>query len=240
MTLGRRCVELKEQLLELRGLEKEAGETSAFQEMRDLLYGELERLRPLHMTMQLFEEKVDIELIDLPIEDAHQLSNAFGKAQSGFRADPGSMTKAAWLRDVVFSLPAFASRIKDSLTRSWEAYTSRHSPNLDVRFLEVLASVPTLASIVSDIRRLQSEVDSLRGRLPKTDQDMQTFHSKIDQLNRQWHALTGEGIPDGVITFLRDCGVSGANLDLLTDEVLDWLSVHDMTTSFCVVIRRNA
>ena len=240
MTLVERCVELNKQLLELAELEKVAGDISDFQDLKDLLDTAINPLRPLHTTVQLFKTNKEIELVNLPTGDADRLFREFTTAQSDFETDPSSITRETGLRKIIFSLPGFESNVRASLSRSWSDYTSKHSPQLDVASLEVLASIPTLKSIIDRIRFLQVDIDRLRSSLPETDTDIQNFHKKINQLKGEWQALAGEGIPESVIKFLRACGgVGGANLDLLTDEVLNWLSDRHIEESFRVVIRRN-
>lgn len=237
--LVERCVELNKQLAELAELEKKAGDISAFQEIKDLLDTGVNRLRPLHTTMQLFKAR-GIELINLPFGDADQLFRDFTKAQSDFETSPSSITRETELRKAIFSLPTFEYNLRESLSRSWHDYTSKYSPQLDVTSLEVLASIPSLKAIIESIRLLQEHIGILHSNLPEADVNIQNFHKKIDELKAKWLDLTGEGIPESVITFLRECGgVGGADLDLLTDEVRHWLIDRHIEESFRVVIRRN-
>lgn len=237
--LVERCDELNKQLVELEALEKKDTAISDFQEVRDLLDNGVNGLRPLHTTMQLFQAE-EIELINLPVEDAGRLFREFTKAQSGFETNASSITRDTELKKAIFSLPTFESNVRASLSRSWNDYTSKYSPQLDVASLDVLASIPTLKSIINSIRLLQVHIDTLRSSLPETHRDIQNFHDKIGELKAKWQDLTGEGIPESVITFLRACGgLGGANLDLLTEEVRNWLSERNIEESFRVVIRRN-
>jgi hypothetical protein len=117
---------------------------------------------------------------------------------------------------------------------AWRGWALAQIPPLDDDILAVLEQVGHAA----DVRQIRSANVGLRERLsslPVTDAAIAAFEREAADLSR---AIQGMPIPPQVRSFLLALP-RGAQLDLLTDEVRNWLRDNGLQANFVVIPRRH-
>lgn len=232
MTIINRCNTLNEKIDRYHNLSTSSDTIEIFTTRNGQISEVIRQLRPLHATWMLFR-KVGIE-VTVP-NVAFLLYRQIPEILAGYQEDPDYLKDTPVLGSALVHLELLINGLEERLNESWLQYTGSHTVSLDENLLNILGQIPELAATIRDVRTLRSKVQSHRNRLPETDADIQDFDDTVNEIRQQWSQLVGDS---NVISFLRACA-EGAPLDLLTEEVRNWLSECGIERYFNVVIRRN-
>ncbi|MFC2034891.1 hypothetical protein ACFLUJ_02085 [Chloroflexota bacterium] len=232
-----KCIETTKKITDLVQLQKDTQNYLSFQQIFEWLQDLSNRLRPLSQTTDLFLD-IGIKINDIPQERVTNLQKGFDSIFASYINDPNTLLNDPTLRATIYSsFSGLEVALRSTLEQSWRNYTSSQIIQSDMVSLDVLGNIPQFSSIISRIRELYGQINNMSNNLPKTDRDIQNFKGKTDELKEKWQNLEGEGIPEEVIAFIRACGIGGANISLLTEEVHDWLIGRGIEESFRVFIR---
>jgi hypothetical protein len=206
---------------------------------RDQLEDLVAALAPLHATYVVFRQN-EIQVDERKTKpSATRLASSFDDVQKRFADDPNCLAADTTLlrRETTVYLPRLVEHLREALRRAWLDYLAARGSIVDDDLIQVVAKVPQFAQAARAISDLRRAVNEFRERLPEQDAELREFHAKTDELGQAWATLEGDGLPGGVLRFLKAAGSTGAPVELLTAEVRRWLSERGVEGSFRVVIR---
>lgn len=155
--------------------------------------------------------------------------------KEGFANDPAFVDDPGFniQFDYVKPLGGLADSIKTAALKAWQAHVDARRERVSSDILDALRAVHEYRTIVSIVYRAQQEIDRLAAALPPNIALAEAELSKLTQQQLEaWQQLTGGALPDSVILFLRASMGEGADLRLLTPEVIDWLNSRKLDGAF--------
>jgi DNA repair exonuclease SbcCD ATPase subunit len=130
------------------------------------------------------------------------------------------------------ALRGLNAELDEHITNEWRVYTER-SRHANTQVLDVLNGIPAFAQTVQKVRVLTARLEQSRRSRPTSEEDFQNFDDLVTQVDAAWSELGSDEVPPNVERFLRAAGGrEGAPLDLLTDDVKEWLETRRIDTSF--------
>jgi DNA repair exonuclease SbcCD ATPase subunit len=130
------------------------------------------------------------------------------------------------------ALRGLNAELDEHITREWRSYTER-SRHANTQVLDVLSGIPAFKQTVQKVRVLTARIEQSRRSRPTSEEDFQNFDDLVKQVDAAWGELGSDEVPPNVEKFLRAAGgQEGATLDLLTDDVKEWLAAREINTSF--------
>ncbi|MDQ3802287.1 MAG: hypothetical protein M3416_00290 [Acidobacteriota bacterium] len=162
---------------------------------------------------------------------ANAFLNHINTVASNFNQDP------SWI--ISFNNKPFENALKglnteldEHITREWRAYTER-SRHANTQVLDVLSGIPAFAQTVQKVRGLTARLEQRRNNRPTSEEDFLNFDELVRQVDAAWSELGSDEVPPDVERFLRAAGGrEGASLDLLTEDVKEWLETRKIDSSF--------
>lgn len=125
-----------------------------------------------------------------------------------------------------------------SLRTAWERYYDAHVHELREEAIEIQLASPHVAE---ELKQLHARLRNLRGKLPTTGEDVQTFRtlvSRYDHARQEaWRSVLGDekDVPPSVQEFVRSVQDPRAcTLESLTPEILNWLKDRRLADRFRV------
>jgi hypothetical protein len=176
---------------------------------------------------------------DLPTSVSDGIRSRLGQVRSEYVRGPDSILAQQALGTIPRDLQGLAQRISAKLAASWTAYVDGQHVEISEQLLAVLDQVPDLRAATKQVRSLQVQISVRRATLPKTEPDIDALDRLVVELRLKWHQLAGDGLPTSVLAFIRGAASGGAQLELLTDEVREWLVSRGVKDAFHVVVRRT-
>lgn len=155
--------------------------------------------------------------------------------KQGFAKDPAFIDNPGFdLRfEYVQPLAGVAESVRTAALKAWQGHVATRRERVSAEILKALSAVPQYRPTVVTVQRCQAQIDQLAASLP-TDiaiADRQLI-ALADEQREAWGKLTGGELPDAVVLFLRASMGEGAELRLLTGEVLDWLNGRGLDAAF--------
>lgn len=130
------------------------------------------------------------------------------------------------------ALKGLNAELDEHIIHEWRSYTER-SRHANTQVLDVLSGIPAFAQTVQKVRGLTARLEQRRGSRPTSEEDFLNFDELVRQVDAAWSELGSDEVPPDVERFLRAAGGrEGAPLDLLTDDVKEWLEMRKINTSF--------
>jgi len=123
------------------------------------------------------------------------------------------------------------------LRAKWEQHIMENIPITNSELLNVLGRLPTFAVTVSKIKSLSDQIIIMEQDLPKDKEGIKAFDCKVEELKQAWLKIGSDEVPEGVMLFLYGAVSEGAVLNLLTDEVKQWLDLHKLNEFFVINLK---
>ncbi|SAK87911.1 hypothetical protein AWB82_06078 [Caballeronia glebae] len=232
MTLLLRAQTLSQNITALGELKKRAEQAGVFERRAEELASPAEACRKLNGCAQVLASQeirptsLDAELVRALYERVSDLIHRYaGDRNVMLDPFPNEDTRFV-LTQPLRQLP---SKAEAAMREAWANWARSRLPQIDVEVLEILGSITTLRESVGRIRNLKREAELRCSTLPEGSEDIACVLQLCTQIREEWLNLTGEGIPQGVLIFLREAGTpSGAAYSRLNAEVLEWLSAHGL------------
>lgn len=187
---------------------------------------------------ELRKRGIEVHLQD--VSSAAKMLNAHvNQIAADFEANPDAIVESGErLRREFWEMLSgggLTTAVRSTLMSAWKSHVDALLPSLNPELLETLERVPTFAPKVRQIRTLHSQARRCEERLPQSEGDFTRLTSLVSSLEKSWQGLSGEGIPDDVLAFLKAAVGDGAELDLMTPAVTEWLERHGLKKNLRVM-----
>lgn len=163
--------------------------------------------------------------------------------QQGFAKDPAFVDDPGFDLRFDYSQPlaGVADTVRAATFEAWQKHVAARRERVSADILKALSAVPQYRSIVATVQRCQTQIDQLVSVLPDNILAADKQLSELsDEQREAWQKLTGGELPNEVVLFLRASMGEGAELRLLTAEVLDWLKSRGLDSAFRIKPRQAA
>jgi hypothetical protein len=232
VNLFERVAHTRQRIHDLRALKERAARASEFEQRAQTLRGIASGLGTISTPATVMHQAgIDVSQLDrvslvgIQIK-AEQLKDFYEK-------DRNSILNPFPDQDFrqVFLAPcsALKQKTETALKEAWSIWVRGKRPAIDQEVLNVLAGVNALSRTVVSIQELLSQIARHASALPTNAEDVKEVIDSCAQADQAWHALAGDGIAPEILTFLRAAGSGiGAQYDLLTPSVLEWLDAHKL------------
>jgi hypothetical protein len=228
-----RCETLRNRIETKRQVERSAKELARFKKVRDLLAQHAGRLASLVAASDLLDA-AGVTVRPLPAVASAALVTVRTLKES-FAARPDIVVDEEQFNSVRLdrSLKAAAEALQGHLLPCWRGHALQLIPPANEAVLDALA--PAFPREVRLIRAASVKLAQAAESLPGSLEEVRSFERDATSLHAIWGRLGGGDVPQALLTFLKSAASpAGAGLELLTDEVRDWLTMHEITSSFSV------
>lgn len=234
MSLFERAQNLSLEIQEIDALKKRADQAELFEKRATALSVPADEMKKLEPAITIIAN-LDIPVLSLDHNLIDNLNRRIVDLRDRYTFDKNVMLDPFPEEDVrwVFNQPLtqLPQKVKTALLEAWENWAKKNIPEIDGDVLDILGGIVTLRESVIAVRSLKASAETICTSLPNGD-DVDQLKKLCEKISDAWHNLTGEGIPNDVLVFLRTAGSrDGARFDLLTTEVLDWLTIHGLRDS---------
>jgi len=117
--------------------------------------------------------------------------------------------------------------LRRSLAEAWGEYYQEKVTNISQDLLDALDKIGRFENSVDEIRSLKSSLEEWRRSAPSTQPDLDAFEEKAEELETTWEEISRD-LSGDIKVFLRATVSGGAPLELVTDNVREWLKKHDL------------
>ena len=238
MSLVQRVSELKDNVVQLKNAQAGFNEAKLLQsrlveitDTSDSLSEQVERLR-------LFR-KNGIELLEIP-SGIIEVNKRLTKIQERFKKEckAKNLTKGKDWEIMQSTVREIENTIKQDLLKSWKAYVSNaYSGETPHDLRKMLAPIDSNKSAFSRYKQSYDELNSLLKNIPDDNQGFEDVNIIATQLKAIYSDFDFN-VPDVVKDFLTAVGEGGASLELLSDEVRNWLSENNTYNRYTIVAKR--
>lgn len=239
MTILQRSAALAEKVRELVQAREQAARAIHFAKRAEELAGPAEELRDCAALKRLLAAQriptPGVNSLPLPwwSEMLSGLKDRYAKDQSAILSPVpnGEDVRAKFL----LPLKQLPAKVREILKSAWMEWVQAKIPAIKDDLLTVLEGIPALRSSVQKISETKRRALEKASELPRTQADIDQVLSLASQIEQAWRSLTGDGIPDEVIEFIRVAGQpGGAPVNALSPLVLDWFRQHAIDQSLRV------
>lgn len=215
-------------------IHKQVEQLHGFQTREREINGAVERMRSSMTALSAFRAR---GIASPPVSgQAEPLLERIAEVESNFRQDREWIINQRGFKPQPFfsSLESFESALRSNLSIMWSNYMTERVPHINNELLSVLSKIRDFAATVVKIRRLSSQIERWRPKIPAGEGDFIEFDALIAEVNQAWTELGSDEVPVSVLEFLKAATTGGASLELYTDEVKDWLTKRAISHSFRV------
>lgn len=229
------CKTLAVRVSEYKRLRENSVQVGRFEKVRAVLETGTKRMRPLVATVRTFRA-ANVAKVDLG-EEAKEILATLARAGTAIAECAESLIdpKVFDLAKLAKGIDALAKQLEERLLSEWLRYTGTRIPATKREVLDVLA--PAFPREVRLLRQRAGKLELARDTLPTTAEAIGEFETDVEELQLAWAQVGGGDVPAAVTSFLQAAAShSGASLDLLSDEVRDWLTDHKILASFSIKV----
>ena len=238
MSLVKRMDELKERVEKLKASQSDIDEAKRLQDclediqdVSDFLSKQVERLFVFR------NENIKLSAVPKDLEKAKKyLSNILNRFTNERIAK--NLTKGRDWKIMQQSVQDTASTINNELSTAWKDYvTSAYSGDTPNSLDNILAHTDLNMEALENYVKYYNQLNILLKSNPENNQEFKEVREVVKQLQDTYSKFNFD-VPDSVKTFLASIGEGGAELELLTKEVRDWLSTNASDNNYKIVAKR--
>ena len=218
-----------------------AGEADKFASRAKQLKSPSERLA---MLQTLAHELVDQGIAPvLPAVLIDAIAERANTHLSEFENDSKSFVEpsASLAHEFIPMLGKLETDYKHSILKAWSQHVEVLVKPLPDAVLRAIETLPAYRAQVVSLRAKHVEAEKLTKKPPElgdVESALKRINQLIDENAATWKELSGSGIPDDVLDFLRKSGaMGGVSLSEVTPSIIDWLNGRNLLTSFTVRVR---
>lgn len=238
MSLVKRMNELKERVEKLKTSQSDVDEAKRLQDclediqdVSDFLSKQVERLFVFR------NENIKLSAVPKDLEKAKKyLSNILDRFTNERIAK--NLTKGRDWKIMQQSVQDTASTINNELSIAWKNYvTSTYSGETPNSLKDIIAPTDLNLEALDNYVKNYNELNILLKSNPENKQAFKDVKEVVKQL-QDIYSKFDFNVPDSVKIFLTSIGEGGAKLELLTQEVRDWLSTKGSDNNYKIVAKR--
>lgn len=180
--------------------------------------------------------------VDFKLASKDQTRAKTEQLQQGFASDPSYVDNPGFNLQFEYLVPlgGLADSVKTAALKAWQAHVAARRERVSSEILNALRAVPEYRPIVATVQRCQDQIERLAGGLPlDVANGTQQLSALTEEQREAWRQLTGGELPESVVLFLRASMGDGAELRLLTIEVIDWLKARRLEGTFRIKPRHG-
>jgi hypothetical protein len=210
-----------------RNKQKFADNLNAFKTKQTQITDAVTTIKPSIEALRAFRKRNMLLSLDAASK-VNDILNLIAEAETNFNQDPDSILdfKAGILKS---KIDAIKKSLEQQLKECWQNYLIEKMPSTNNEVLNVMAKFNEFKHTVDEIRSYDIDIKSVN--YPKDDIEFTMLEGKIEQLNLCWKAVKSENLSEQVLQFIKDAADpnKGASLELLTDEVKDWINKYNIS-----------
>jgi len=226
-------IERSRQLIKLldqkRMLNDNLKKVAGFKTRRDEIKNLISRLEPLVKTSSAFRNN-GIGQVDVRGQ-VRAFEEIVLEVISTVKLSPKAILEAKSIIKLKDGGNNFTNDLEVKLKTLWINYTRTLLPDINNDLLDVLDRLPSFSKSVMQIRQISAEIVEFKDNLPLSEKQIDKFNKLADRMKSVWDGI--EAVSPDILNFLQNAvSSSGAPIDLLTDEVKEWLDKNKIKTSF--------
>lgn len=171
------------------------------------------------------------EIVDQP--DSTKSIALIRKIRETLRDDPLSMTKKQTLLGMTRTLNSFAKKGSAAAEATWEQYMPKARPIVDTNQLAQAEDQEDFKTVALKLRNRAKYAEEIGKKPPANEEDFVEIESAWDDIRGMISELPEIARDPKVQEFLKAANSQGgASIDLLTDEVREWLHENNIAEKY--------
>lgn len=235
--ITQKCVNLEKKIAEYRDLKTLFDMGVALETRLNELQKIKNTINPLIQTFVLLK-KQGIGNVNVN-QNIIFLQNEIDEIIESFSSNPKILAETGVFNKIKSETEFFTKELEDELRRNWELYINDKTPNISNELLSLLEKVPDLQAGIRNIKIKLVEIAKIKGNLPVEEDDITRLHNNINNIEKEWENCGAGAVPEKAISFLIEATKKGAPIDLLEDEVINWLKKFNLWESFVIKVKNN-
>ncbi len=205
-----------------------------FQTRQKQIQEGINKIYPLIQTLKVFREQGIIN------EELTAIKNDLLKfvivVEQNFKKNPEWILDNNNFKGNIFDqgIKNITNNLNRKLKNSWQNYLKQKMPTTNQEILNLLEKITSFKDTISQIKRLRELIEKIEYPQKKEEFDLIDNYVKI--IREKWNSLESDEIPDSIIIFLKAASNQGATLNLLTEEVKDWIIKHGLDNSIRITL----
>ena len=225
MTALERTKRLREQLEHGKNDAKYRDDAKGLEAMRVVLEELRSRLQVQLTTARLLVDKGVFDVAAMPALD--KLHKSVSDNIAAFDETPQSLRNSRRFTTLEKRAKKVIEALDAALAKAWASeFASAPSPQMQL--LAQIEKVPGQAASVAAIRATNTRLQSFRNTVPTEEQDWGTYRNVRDDLEALLGNLDADAFPPEALAFCKAAQAGGASIDMLTDDVSEWLEQHGL------------
>ena len=163
--------------------------------------------------------------------DAIKAADRVQKLREALKNDPQSITKGRDLTYMKSAFEKFTDEASKAIESTWDQYLPRARPNVDANQVAQAEQQEAFKTKAVQLKTRVKQADQMSRRAPMTETEFVELEAIWQDIRGLREALPAVTNDPKVRDFLKAANsAKGASLDMLTQEVIDWLrenKTHD-------------
>jgi len=173
-------------------------------------------------------------LVDSRLPDGSKGAERVTAMRQQLAAEPQDVTKGQAFNLLCRAVKKLTEQCDTLASETWKEHVKQTAPIAHKNTLNQFRESPHHADIVLQIERLQADLRSLVRKPPSSLETLNDIVSKWNELSNSVSKLPVSEDPE-VQAFLNAATSSdGAQIELLTKAVIEWLEDKNMLADFCI------
>ena len=227
--IAEECRKLREQLEEVKKADERQNAVEQLDSRREELVTLRDALLSVTDSLKAIAKRTSIEGKLDPtkaIERVHKIREAL-------KADPLSITKGRDFSNMKKAFEKFAKEGSAASEATWEVYLPRARPKPDSNQVAQAEQQNDFVTIATRLKARAKYADKIGDKPPANEEDLQEIEAAWDDIRRMISELPDVASDPTVQEFLKAANSQrGASIDLLTDEVRDWLHENNIAEKY--------
>lgn len=165
-------------------------------------------------------------------EDIRSLCGLVIALQKDSKEKPDWIKKQGVLTPLSSKVEAISTRIEVELKLEWREYVEQGLPSINQELLNILERIPSFKNKVRSIKNLSKEIMQYKEKMATDESELLAVLKKKEQFLIEWNSLGADDVPEDVLAFIRLSATQGADLNLLTPDILYWLQKNKIRSFF--------
>ena len=168
--------------------------------------------------------------------DATKAYERVQKVREALKADPLSITKGRDFTYMKSAFQKFSGEVEHVTEETWDQYKPRAKPSVDTNQIAEAEQQEAFKAKASQLKARAKYADQLGKKPPETEQEFAELEEAWQDVRDLIEELPAVASDPKVREFLKAANSSkGAALELLTDEVRQWLAENNTADKYRII-----